>query len=47
MTDVNESGDAVENVMVSANSSSMTGLAVGQGWSGEEYFWRVTQISMI
>ncbi len=30
MTDVKVSGDAVENVMVSASSSSMSGLAVGQ-----------------
>ncbi len=30
MTDVNESGDVVENVMLSAKSSSMSGLAVGQ-----------------
>ncbi len=30
MTDVKEFGDAVENVMLSATSSSMSGLAVGQ-----------------
>ncbi len=30
MTDVKVSGDVMENVMVSATSSSMSGLAVGQ-----------------
>ncbi len=30
MTDVKVSGDVVENVMVSATSSSMSGLAVSQ-----------------
>ncbi len=30
MTDVQVSGDVVENVMVSATSSSISGLAVGQ-----------------
>ncbi len=30
MTDVKVSGDAVENVMLSVKSSSMSGLAVGQ-----------------
>ncbi len=30
MTDVKECGDAVENVMLSASSSSMSGLTVGQ-----------------
>ncbi len=46
VTDVKESGDAVENVMLSATSSSMISLAVGQWWSGEEYLWRVAQVSM-
>ncbi len=30
MTDVQVSGDVMENVMVSASSSSISGLAVGQ-----------------
>uniref|UniRef100_A0AAZ3RBZ6 Tc1-like transposase DDE domain-containing protein n=1 Tax=Oncorhynchus tshawytscha TaxID=74940 RepID=A0AAZ3RBZ6_ONCTS len=34
MTDVTESGDAVENVLLPATSTSMTGLAVGQSWCG-------------
>ena len=34
MTEVTESGDAVENVLLPATSSSMTGLAVGQSWCG-------------
>ena len=37
VTDMKESGDAVANVMLPATSSSMTGLEVGQRWSGEAY----------
>ena len=40
-----KSGDAVGNVMLPATSSSMTGLAVGQWWSGEAYPWSVAQTS--
>lgn len=43
MTDVKGSGEAVENIMLSVTSSSMTGLAVGQRWSGEAYPWRDAQ----
>ena len=39
MTDVTESGDAVENVLLPAISSSMTGLAVGQSWCGVAFLW--------
>ena len=39
MTDVAESGDAVENVLLPATSSSMTGLAVGQSWCGVAFLW--------
>ncbi len=34
------SGEAVENVMLPVTSFSMTGLVVGQWWSGELYPWR-------
>ena len=45
VTDMKESGDAVANIMLPATSSSMTGLAVGQWWSGKAYPWRVAQTS--
>lgn len=32
-----EIGDVMVNVILLATSSSMTGLAVGQQWSGEAY----------
>ncbi len=40
MTDVKGSGEAVENVMLPVTLFSMTGLVVGQWWSGEAYPWR-------
>ncbi len=40
VTDVKGSGEAVENVMLPVTSFSMTGLVVGQWWSGEAYPWR-------
>ncbi len=42
---VKGSGDAVENVMLPLTSFSMTGLVVGQWWSGEAYPWRDAQTS--
>ncbi len=39
------SGEAVENVMLPVTSFSMTGLVVGQWWSGELYPWRDAQTS--
>ncbi len=41
MTDVKGSGEAV----VPVTSFSMTGLVVGQWWSGEAYPWRDAQTS--
>uniref|UniRef100_A0A4W5PYT4 YTH N6-methyladenosine RNA binding protein C2 n=1 Tax=Hucho hucho TaxID=62062 RepID=A0A4W5PYT4_9TELE len=46
VTDVTESGDAVENVLLPATSSSMTGLAVGQSWCGVAFLWGAAQPSM-
>lgn len=43
---VTESGDAVENVLLPATSSSMTGLAVGQSWCGVAFLWGAAQPSM-
>ncbi len=40
-----QSGDAFGNVKRPETSSSMTGLAVGQWWSGVEYSWRAAQTS--
>uniref|UniRef100_A0AAZ3SQ60 Transposase Tc1-like domain-containing protein n=1 Tax=Oncorhynchus tshawytscha TaxID=74940 RepID=A0AAZ3SQ60_ONCTS len=45
-TDVTESGDAVENVLLPTTSSSMTGLAVGQSWCGVAFLWGASQPSM-
>ena len=41
-----ESGDAVENVLLPATSSSMTGLAVGLSWCGVAFLWGDGQPSM-
>lgn len=42
MTDVKVSGKAVEKVVLSVASFSMTGLVIGD-WSGETCPWRGTQ----
>ena len=44
-TGMNDSGDAVVYYMPPVTTSSMTGLAVGQWWSGEAHPWSVAQTS--
>lgn len=46
VTDVKESGDAVENVMLPATSSSMNKLAVRQQWRRVAFLWGAGQPSM-
>ena len=45
--DVKESGEDKENTMLPASSFRMTGLVVGQWWSGEAYPWRDAQTSTV
>ncbi len=45
VTDVKGSGEAVENITLPVTSFSMTGLVVGQWWSGEAYPRRDAQTS--
>ncbi len=46
VSDLKESVNAMENIMLPTTSSSMTFSVVGQWWSGEEYPSRVTQTSI-
>lgn len=41
-----DSADTVENIMLPAASSSMTGLVVGQSWYGEAFLWIAAQLSV-
>lgn len=46
VTDVTETGDALENVTLPATSSGMTGLPVGQQWfGGGAFLWKASQLS--